>query len=308
MWIRLCAALRCVCRRSREASVKVAGRVSVAALAATAVGLAASSPPREAAGWNCEASAARAAVLGAAARRADRRQQGPGALPRRQRRSARPLPAPLGVNTLAASTGVTGGRQPGRPGRHRDRRPRRPRAAARSTCRSSCRSTRSSTPSRRSVPAGARRCRPRPVASTSARRCAPRDRRAAEHRPRCASAPPSRTRAAAASERRPPNARRLLARRGREPARPGARRRPGRQPDARAASAAQSIDPSTLDISKIQLPDGHRAGLLPLVQAAIQPALDALPNIQLPGDARADRASTPGTQQRTRRHARSSAR
>ena len=44
----------------------------------------------------------------------------------------------------------------------------------------------------------------------------------------------------------------------------------------------QSIDPSNIDVSKLQLPAGIDPKLLPQVQALIQPALDALPTISIP--------------------------
>lgn len=60
----------------------------------------------------------------------------------------------------------------------------------------------------------------------------------------------------------------------------------------------QSIDPSNLDVSKIGLPEGIAPELLPFVQAALKPALDALPNIQIPATL-AEISLRPGTQERT---------
>ena len=60
----------------------------------------------------------------------------------------------------------------------------------------------------------------------------------------------------------------------------------------------QSIDPSNLDLGKIGLPQGIAPELLPAVQAALRPVLDALPNIQIPATI-AQISIQPGTQQRT---------
>jgi len=61
---------------------------------------------------------------------------------------------------------------------------------------------------------------------------------------------------------------------------------------------AQKIDPSKLDVSKIGLPEGIAPELLPAVQAAIQPVLDALPDIEIPPTI-AQIGIRPGTQERT---------
>jgi hypothetical protein len=60
----------------------------------------------------------------------------------------------------------------------------------------------------------------------------------------------------------------------------------------------QSIDPSNLDVTKIGLPPGVAPELLPFVQTALKPVLDALPNIQIPATI-AQVSIQPGTQQRT---------
>ena len=60
----------------------------------------------------------------------------------------------------------------------------------------------------------------------------------------------------------------------------------------------QTIDPSNLDVSKIGLPEGIAPELLPVVQAALRPVLDGLPNITIPATV-AQIAIQPGQQIRT---------
>ena len=61
----------------------------------------------------------------------------------------------------------------------------------------------------------------------------------------------------------------------------------------------QSIDPSNLDVTKIGLPSGLAPELVTFIQqTALKPVLDALPNIQIPATI-AQIGITPGTQTRT---------
>ena len=60
----------------------------------------------------------------------------------------------------------------------------------------------------------------------------------------------------------------------------------------------QTIDPSNLDVSKLGLPDGIAPELLPIVQAAVKPVLDGLPNIEIPATV-AQVSIRAGEQQRT---------
>jgi hypothetical protein len=60
----------------------------------------------------------------------------------------------------------------------------------------------------------------------------------------------------------------------------------------------KSIDPSNLDVSKLGLPPGIAPELLPVIQTAVKPVLDALPNIEIPATV-AQIAIQPGQQIRT---------
>src|SRR4051812_1232631 len=87
--------------------MKVAIRFSIAAGVAAVLGTAGAAPA-SAAGWSCEASAVRAAVLGTPIAEPVAANKGQALCRAAKVAGSSGLPAALAVNTLAAETGATG--------------------------------------------------------------------------------------------------------------------------------------------------------------------------------------------------------